>query len=51
MKKFLGERGQSIGDFSTACDVGYKNTTNVLSIFSQDLQGETVGKRRSVARR
>ncbi|KAF1822428.1 phosphoglycerate mutase-like protein [Dissoconium aciculare CBS 342.82] len=51
MKKFLGERGQSIGDFSTACDVGYKNTTNVLSIFSQDLQGETVGKRRSLARR
>jgi hypothetical protein len=51
MKSLLNERSQEFGDFSTTCTVAYKNTTNVLSIYSEDLPGETVGKRRSVARR
>jgi len=45
MASFVRERGQLFGDYSSICGVNQTNTTNVLSIYSQDTQGKTVGKR------
>ncbi|KAK4551515.1 hypothetical protein LTR86_011122 [Recurvomyces mirabilis] len=43
-QKLMQERGEMFGDFSAACGVTYDNTTDVLSIYSQNLTGQTVGK-------
>ncbi|EME45224.1 hypothetical protein DOTSEDRAFT_170503 [Dothistroma septosporum NZE10] len=44
--KFVQERGQEVGDFSSACGVKYDNSTDVMSFYTNStLDGETVGKR------
>lgn len=45
MSSFVRERGQMFGDYSAICGVNQTNTTNVLSIYSEDSNGETVDKR------
>jgi len=43
MRALIQERGQMFGDFGATCGVNYTNSTNVLSIYSQNRIGETVG--------
>ncbi|KAH9842083.1 Histidine acid phosphatase, eukaryotic [Teratosphaeria destructans] len=46
MSEWLSGRAEMFGDYSAVCNVTYGNSTDVLSIYSQDVQGEVVGKRR-----
>ncbi|KAK3674053.1 hypothetical protein LTR78_005900 [Recurvomyces mirabilis] len=44
MQKLVQKRGEMFGNFSAACGVTYDNTTDVLSIYSRNLTGRSVGK-------
>jgi hypothetical protein len=46
MRGLLEERARVVGEFGKVCEVDYKNTTDVLSIYEQqNVTGKTVGKR------
>lgn len=44
-KSFVEDRGEMFGDFGAACQVDYKNSTNVMGFYQNSTKGETVGKR------
>lgn len=44
-KCLVETKGEMFGDFSSACGVDYKNSTNVMSFYQNSIKGETVGKR------
>lgn len=46
-QKFVEARGEMFGDYGKACQVDYKNSTNVVGFYFDDaMKGEAVGKRR-----
>lgn len=41
---YVRERAGVVGEFSEVCGVDYQNSTDVLSIYTRNLTGQTVGK-------
>jgi len=48
MQTLLAQRGEMFGAYSATCGANYTNTTDMLSIYSQNVTGKAVGKKRSV---
>lgn len=44
MQGYVRERAGVVGEFGEKCNVDYKNSTDVLSIYSRNVTGQTVGK-------
>lgn len=46
MQQFVQERGDVLGSFTEVCQPKYDNSTDVMSVYTQKMNGQTVGKKR-----